>query len=205
MRWITLLLLLAPSLAHAEYKVCGKFLECGLFAAQDLIEKDGETKSIRIFETAPGLVAFISNNSNDPLADDAPFALRFKPDGSFVISYGYILSIGEGSCQNMICQFKIDDSKYGYNGRPYMQISGTIAFANGHILRTELRKSGEETPFFVTGALESFCANEEWRAKIGRPGLGKVTLETCFTYLEMKVKLSLGPDFRRYDGFKATE
>lgn len=193
MKALLFILLALPGLAHAEYKVCGKFMECGVFGEQDFLEKDGPARTISIHELEQGSITFIAKHGNDPLGDDMVFTLRFDDEGHFKLSFWRYMEIGEGSCQNMICQFKLDDhewSMYAEPKRPPMQVSGTISFANGYISRTEVRKLGDTTPSFFTGALRSLCGYEEFRQRITAPGV-VVTEESCSAYYEMRAKLIL--------------
>lgn len=193
MKAFLLLLLALPGLAHAEYKVCGRFMECGVFGAADFVEKNGQARSISIYELEPGVITFIAKHGDDPLGDDMVFTLRFDEEGHFKLNFWRYMEIGEGSCQNMICQFKLDDhewSIYAEPKRPPMRVSGTISFANGYISRTELRKLGDTTPSFFTGALGSLCASEEFRQRLTRPGEA-VTEESCSAFYEMRAKLLL--------------
>lgn len=183
-----------PGFAMAEYKVCGKFIECGVFGAVDFFERNGEVPSISIYELEPSVITFIAKRGNDPFGDDMVFTLRFDEDGHFKLNFWRYMQIGEGSCQNMVCQFRLDDSDwsiYAEPKRPALQVSGTLSFANGYISRTEVRKLGDATPFFFTGALGSLCADESFRQKLTRPG-GVVTEESCSTFYEMRAKLALG-------------
>lgn len=192
MKIFLLLFLALPGIARAEYKICGKLMECGVFGSADLLEQPAEARSIRIFELEPGVITLSVYQSNDPFGNRS-FTLRFAEDGHFTLSIWRTIEIGEGSCRNMICQFKLDDSEwsiYAEPKRPPLQVSGTVSFANGYISRTELRKLGEATPFFFTGALGSLCANEPWRQQLAQAGK-TVTEESCRVYFEMRAKLAL--------------
>lgn len=185
------LLLLLPTLAHANFKVCGKFMECGVFSGTDIFDDgEGARTHIRIFEFTPGVITLLSIGS-DKITDWVPIRFKFDgEDGHFFIYYMGFMDVGEGSCSNMICQFKADDSRWPYaEGRPPVQLSGTLSFANGQISRIELRKLEGETPLFVTGVLSNLCSTPELRNKLSLSG--KITEESCFYFMQNKTSQAL--------------